>query len=229
MVTLTTRTGVGITQADSLGLFVSASKFQFDTSDTTNANDHDQLRWQVTVSHKHRFDKSLQLVWRASAFLNHFVFLSRKFSRGNNWDRNLQLTPTILYSPGRRFSFRQSFTVRAKYQTFDFDDETTSNRNLVNRQFIISNSISYQFSPSSRLEPGFNLELAEQGKLFYKLWRQQRALSWNNSEVRSTFRHRAGTNWQIAVGFSFFQQTRWRWSYPRCQTESLIQRTPWLL
>ncbi len=209
LVTLSVRNGLGISRADSLGVFASVSKFRFDTTDTTSSNDHDQVKWQITLSHQHRFNESLRLVWRASAFLGHFVFLSSKFSGSNNWDRNFQLTPEIIYQPGPYFSFRQSFTVRAKYQTFDFDDPVTSNRNIVNRQFILSNSTGYSLSNRDRVELGFNLELAEQGRFFFSGFRQRLALSWRSSEIRGQFRHTVGRTWQVAAGINFFQQTRW--------------------
>jgi hypothetical protein len=206
------RSGYQISDSDSLGLFAAASKFQFDTSDTTNPNDHDQLRWQVTVSHKHQFGKALSITWRASAFLNHFVYISRKLSSGNNWERVFQLSPQITYRPSARFSFRQGFTVRAKYQTYDFDESETSNRNIVNRQFVVSNSSQYVFSNALSLVMTFNLELAEQGKLFYDLWRQRLALSWQNQEVQIQLRHKVGHKFSIKPGARLFHQTRWNHS-----------------
>jgi len=212
LVTLNLRNGFRLGKSDSVGLFTSVSKFRFDTTDTTNSNDHDQLKWQITFSAAHRFNKDLRLTWHASAFLNHFVFLSKKFSASNNWDRNFQLTPEIVYQPGPYFSFKQSFTVRAKYQTFDFDDSETSNRNLVNRQFILNNATSYDLSRQNRIELGFDLELAEQGRFFIDSFRQRLALSWRNSEIQGLFRHTAGRAWRLAAGLHFFQQIRWEHS-----------------
>lgn len=196
-------------RSDSLALFASVSKFQYDTSDTTNPNDHDQLQWQLTFSHSHKLNQDLSLVWHASVFLKHFVFISSKFSSGNNWQRNFQFSPEIVYKPDSHFSFRQRFTVRAKYQTYDFDDPETSNRNSVNRQYIVTNKSSYWFSRNSRIEAGFNLELAEQGKFFYNVWRQRLALSWRNAELQLVFKRNFGARWQLASGANFFRQTRW--------------------
>ena len=212
LVTLNFRNGFRVGSSDSLGLFTSVSKFRFDTSDTTNSNDHDQLKWQLTFSTAHKFNEDLRLTWHASAFLNHFVFLSSKFSANNNWERNFQLTPEITYRPGPYFSFKQSFTVRAKYQTFDFDDSETSSRNLINRQFILTNATSYDLSHRDRIELGFDLELAEQGRFFIDSFRQRLALSWRNSEIQGLFRHFSGRAWRIAAGLHFFQQTRWEHS-----------------
>ena len=187
----------------------SASKFQYSTSDTTNPNDHDQQKWQITFSHAHIFNEDLKIAWGASAFLNHFVFISKKFSSNNNWERNFQLTPEIIYTQGNRFYFRQRFTVRAKYQTYDFDEPETSNRNIVNRQFIINTFSVYRFSPKSRFEISANYELAEQGRFFYDLWRQTLALSWRNSEVQLFYKHKIGSQIYLSTGGSFFRQIRW--------------------
>ncbi len=209
LVTLNMNNGFRLSRTDSLSLFASVSKFKYETSDTTNPNDHDQIKWQVTFSHSHQFNADLRLTWRASAFLKHFVFISSKFSGGNNWERNFQLSPEIVYSPDGPFTFRQRFTVRAKYQTYDFDDPVTSNRNIANRQYIVTNRSRYALTANDRIEFGFNIELAEQGKLFYDLWRQRLALSWRNAEIQLLHRHSFGSSWQLASGGSFFRQTRW--------------------
>ncbi len=209
LVGLNVRSGLKITQSDSIGLYTAVAKFQYDTSDTTNPNDHDQLRWQGTLTHTHRFSQALLLKWHMSIFLNHFVFISRKFSSGNNWERHFQLSPEIIYIPSKHFYFRQQFLIRAKYQTYDFDEAQSSNRNIVNRQFIAKNSSRYHFCSSSQMELNMNLELAEQGRLFYELWRQRLALSWRNLELQVIYRQRLGAGWQITSGGNFFKQTRW--------------------
>ena len=208
-VSLDLRGGVKVTARDSIGWFLSSSKFQYDTSDSTNPNNYDQLRWQLSFSHAHRFHRDLQLVWRTSAFLNHFVYISSKFSGSNNWERVFQITPTIIYQPSDKLSVRQGFTVRAKYQTYDFDDPQTSNRNIVNRQFIVSNNSNWSITERTGVELSVNLELAEQGKIFYALWRQSLALSWQNQEVLLLFRRKFGSTLRVACGGNFFHQIRW--------------------
>lgn len=208
-VSLDLRGGWKVTARDSLGWFLSSSKFQYDTSDSTNPNNHDQLRWQLSFSHAHRFHHDLQLLWRATTFLNHFVYISSKFSGSNNWERVFQLTPMIIYQPSEKLSVRQGFTVRAKYRTYDFDDPQTSNRNIVNRQFIVSNNSTWSITERTGVELSGNLELAEQGKIFYDLWRQSLAISWQNQEVLLLFRHKFGSTIRVACGGNFFHQIRW--------------------
>lgn len=201
--------GLALGQRDSLGINASVQKFRYETSDTTNPNDHDQLKWQLTLSHQHRFSPELNFRWRASAFLNHFVFISSRFSSGNNWERTFQLHPEITYRPSGGFGFRQGFIVRAKYQTFDFDNPATSNRNIVNRQFILTHSSYLNLTPRDRLELEFDLELAEQGRLFFDQWQQTLALSWRNHDIRVSWRHHFTPSFSIKPGASFFQQKRW--------------------
>jgi len=209
LVSLNLSSGLGLGAADSVGFYASVSRFKYDTSDTTNPNDHDQIKWLFTAGHSHRFSPELSLVWHTSVFLNHFVYIAGKFSSGNNWERNIQLSPEIIYRPAGRFSFRQKFTVRAKYRTFDFDDPETSNRNIVNRQFIATNVSTYSLSGRDRIEFGFNLELAEQGRFLYDRWQQNLALSWRNSEFGLRYVRYIGPDWKIVSGGNFFRQIRW--------------------
>lgn len=209
LVKLFTRGGWAFSNKDSIGFVASVSKFQFDTSDTTNPNNHDQLRWQFTVNYAHAFGSGLKIEWKGGAFLNHFVYISSKFSSDNNWERVLQLTPVVIYRPHSRFAFRQSFTVRAKYQTYDFNDNANNTRDSANRQFIFTNSTRYGFNSDTWVELGLHLELAEQGRLFYRLWRQRLALSWRNQELQLLIKHKLGWNFLIALGGSFFHQVRW--------------------
>ncbi|MFQ5676977.1 MAG: hypothetical protein ACE5G1_13860 [bacterium] len=209
LTSLSLRGGRRLDANDSLGLSASVIKFRYSTSDTVIANDHDQLKLQFTIGHTHRFSPQLWLTWHGSAFLNHFVFISGKHSAGNNWERFIQLTPEVFYQPSQNFSFRQSVTVRAKYQTYDFDDPETSLRNSVNRQFIISHQSNFAISSSGSVELNLNLELAEQGRFFINAWRQRLGLSWRNQQVHATFRQRLGQLLTVSPGINYFQQIRW--------------------
>jgi len=201
--------GVRIAAADSFGWFSSVSKFKYDTSDTLAPNNHDQIRWQMTISYQHIFHPSLKLLWRSSVFLNHLVYISGQFSSGNNWERVIQLTPVVFYKPSDKFTFQQSFTVRAKYQTYDFDDPVTSTRNLANRQFIMSNITNLAVSNITRIELAGSLELAEQGKLYYDDWHQQLALSWRTEDLQLLIKNQLGTYITLSVGGNLFHQIRW--------------------
>jgi len=209
LVKLHVMAGKKITETDSIGTAASISKFQYETTNETNPNDHDQQKWHFTVAHAHEFSPDLKLVWRASAFLNHFVFISGSFSDGNNWERTFQLTPQIIYKPNHKFYFRQRFTVRAKYQTYDFDQEELSNRNSVNRQFLINNFSTYRLSNQNQIEFELNYELAEQGRLFFDLWRQTLALSWHSIETQILYKHRFLSGLFFSTGANIFRQTRW--------------------
>jgi hypothetical protein len=202
------RSGFSVDLNDSLGLYAAVSRFKYDTSDTTNPNDHDQLRWQTTISYQHRFSPSLAIVWRASAFLNHFVYISGKFSGNNNWERIFQLAPEVHFRPGRLFHSQQRFVVRAKYQTYDFDDPQSSNRNIVNRQFVATNATVVPLTSSFSLDVTANLELSEQGRFFWDSWRQQLALAWRNEDLQILLRKRFGYL-SVAAGGSFYRQIRW--------------------
>jgi len=203
------RSGFRVDANDSLGISASITKFQYTTSDTVTPNDHDQIKWQFTFTHSHQFSEDLRLVWRGSAFLNHFIFISRKFSGGNNWQRFIQLKPEVVYQPSKNLSIRQGVTVRAKYQTFDFDDAETGLRNTVNRQFIVSNKSRFALTSKSSFELGVNLELAEQGRFFINGWRQSLALSWRNQQVNALYKKRIGANLYFSAGLNFFRQVRW--------------------
>ena len=215
-------TGITISGADSLGWFASASKFKYDTSDTTAPNNHDLIRWQMTLSHRHQFHPNLKLLWRASVFLNHLVYISGQFSSGNNWERVVQLSPSIFYQPSHKFRMQQTFTVRAKYQTYDFDDPQTSTRNLANRQFILSNITGLALSEKTVLELAGSLELSEQGKLFYADWRQQLALSWRSQELQVLLRRTLGRNLTLSSGANLFHQIRWS---HRLNSDARLEKT----
>jgi hypothetical protein len=196
--------------ADSLGLYTSVSKFEYTTTDSVNRNDHDQIRWQTTFAYRHRFSPVLSLVCRASAFLSHFVFVDRKLSSNNNWERVIQLVPEIIYHPSANFYSRQIFVVRSKYQTFDFDEAATSNRNITNRYFIFANQTKFAVFNHAWMDVTLDLELAEQGRLFIGEWKQTLALSWRNYEVQAFYRYRLTPNLVISPGGHFYRQVRWQ-------------------
>ncbi len=202
------RGGYRIDTNDSLGVSASISKAKRTTTSSEPA-DHDQIKWQFTLAHAHQFSKSLRLVWRGSAFLNHFVYISSKRSASNNWERFIQLKPEVVYQPSKRLSIHQAFTVRAKYQTFDFKDVQTIVQDNVIRWFIVSNRTRFALTPTSSFELEVNLELSEQGRFFVEGWRQGLALSLKNQELNVRFRQQIGENLYLSSGLNFLQKLRW--------------------
>jgi hypothetical protein len=208
---LSQQLGLRLGRRDSLGVFVSATRFRHDNSDSTNRDTHDEVRYHTSVALEHRFGQRLRLHWLASVYLDHFVYLDRRFSGSNKWTRIFRLMPTLYYQPSRSFGWKQSFEVRAQYVVFDFDELFATRNSYVVREFIVSDSLGLRLSEKTSANLEYRFEIEELGGFVWDRWLEQPRSAWQNHSLRFSLSYRPAPGFLIAPGLTFFRQERWRY------------------
>ncbi len=195
---------------DSVFSYASISRFQYDTPDTNNFDDRDELRINTRLVWAHVFQPSLRGELQASVNLYHMVYIFGERSADNNWNRVFRLRPVLAYTIDKTFRWWQAFEVLANYVDYDFEPADGQTKSFVFRKFAYDDSLRFRLTPRSTLTCDYRLQLEENGELFWEQWKE-RVLTTRTShwlQLRWTYRHHSSLEW--APGYTFYVRNEWR-------------------
>ncbi|HOT98855.1 MAG TPA: hypothetical protein PLG50_05715 [bacterium] len=195
---------------DSLAFYASISRFQYDTPDTNNFDDRDELRINSQVTFGRKFSPALHFEVQASASLYHMVYIFGERSADNNWNRILRLRPVLGYTPSSRLQWHNAFEVLANYVDYDFDNLAVQTKSFVFRKFAWDDSLSWAPSRRSTFKLDYRLQLEENGQLYWADWKERvlttRASHW--LQLRVLFA--AAPALSLGPGYGFYSRREWR-------------------
>ncbi len=199
-----------VTNNDSLYSYFSISKFQYDTPDTNNFVDRDELRINSRLIAFHKFSPVLSFEVQASVNLYHMVYIFGERSADNNWNRIFLLRPIIHYYPVEQFKLKQSFEVLANYVDYDFEDKSVLTKSFVFRKFSVDDSLQYGVTSRTSLLFDFRLQLEENGQLSWEEWKERVLLSRRNQWLHFFVNYQPYPYFRIAPGYSYYIREEWR-------------------
>lgn len=199
-----------IGKGDSLTLYISTSKFQYDTPDTNNFDDRDELRINTRASYLHRFSSELSLELQASVNLYHMVYIFGERSADNNWNRIFYLRPIIFYQPFKKVTFNQSFEVLSNYVDYDFDDVVVSTKSFVFRKFAMTDSLHWQVLPRTFLLVDYRLQLEENGQLSWERWSEKILVTRQKHWFHIYWKYVISEYFNLVPGYTFYSRDEWR-------------------
>jgi hypothetical protein len=209
--TLSSVVDIALSDRHSLRLSASASIFRYDTPDTLNTDDRDELLYVFGIESSHRLSGVLTLTTSLTASLYHLVYLSRYESANNNWNRVLNFSPAVLYHPSPEFRMSVYTSVLANYTVSDYG-EIADVQSYSFRQALWGDSGSYQATKNIRCDWLGSLRIFERG-----------ILSWGSfSEAPQTYVvekmfwpkliYTVDRNFLMGVGYKYFSQVRYTYS-----------------
>lgn len=207
---LQSRTGWRISAADSLQALVAVSRFQYDTPDTNNFDDRDELRINTRVIFTHILNSQLKLVINASVNLYHMVYIFGERSADNNWNRIFQLRPSLEYKPTQNVRLKQTFEVLANYVDYDFEDVNAATRSFVFRKFALDDSLLWEISSNMSWLMDYRLQLEENGQLFWERWSERVLATRQNHWFHCYLRYHVEREFTVSPGYSFYLRREWR-------------------
>ncbi|MDZ7392182.1 MAG: hypothetical protein ONB25_04660 [candidate division KSB1 bacterium] len=209
---LVNEVGFRMGAADSLASRLSMSLLRYDTPDTNNFDDRDELRIAASLLVEHLFSAGLKLQVMASVNLYHIVYLFAERSADNNWNRVFRFTTRGFYLPSPRILFYQSFEVLANYVAYDYEQVFEETRSFVFRKFVADDSLSWQASERSRIYGESRLLVEENGRLYWDEWAERPLMSRTSLWVRLAWKYRLTSTMEIAPGFLYYRRQGWRHS-----------------
>ncbi|MEW5797888.1 MAG: hypothetical protein AB1728_02670 [Bacteroidota bacterium] len=196
---------------DHLSFSGSLSVLQYDTPDSLNTDDRDELLLNLSLKEHHTFSSLFHTVITAEATLSHIVYLKRDKSANNNWNRIFRLSPEMTYRPSKFFTMFNAFEVLANYTVFDFEALVPSVKSYSYRQVAFLDSTSYDITTTVGIDLFAHVRIYERGELHWEEFSErplQRIEEVTFSpQARYTFNHQ----WIFAVGFRSFAQKRFRY------------------
>ena len=197
---------------DSLQSYFSINKFQYDTPDTINFDDRDELRINTSVIASRKLGSYLKLKALASVNLYHMVYIFGERSADNNWNRIFRLQTYLDYHPLRTLQIKQGFEVLANYVDYDYEPPNTSVRSFVFRKFSTDDSIHVRLSNRSSFDIDYRLQLDEHGRLFWDNWTEQMLVTRKSHWFRISYRYTLTPSVWFSPGFSLYRRDEWRHS-----------------
>lgn len=202
--------GADISHADSISAYFSVSRFQYDTPDTNNFDDHDELRINSRLVFQHRFRPELALEIQTGVNLYHLVYVFGERSADNNWNRIFRLAPSVDYNPSAWFRLKQTFEVLANYVDYDFEDQNVLTKSFVFRKFAMDDSLRWSFSRRSSVTLDYRLQLEENGQLSWEDWTERLLVTRQSHWSRLLLNHSATTQFGVSTGYGFYLRDEWR-------------------
>lgn len=218
----------------------SVSLLQYDTPDSTNTDDRDELFISASLREQHSFSHLFSMAVTAEVTLAHIVYLRSEKSGNNNWNRIFRLLPEMMYTPSKRFRMFNAFEVMANYTVFDFESLVPSVKSYSYRQVAFLDSTSYDISPKTGLDMFVYVRVFERGELRWKEFSERPLQRIEEVTFSPRLRYTYREQWLFAVGFRSFGQRKFKYEKNVKQFESafvsvgptvniVVHLSPWSL
>ena len=208
------------TTADRTSFNGSISVLQYDTPDSVNTDDRDELLISLSGQQEHRFSEFFTGAVTAEVTLAHMVYLKREKSANNNWNRIFRLMPELRYAPSEKFRMYNAFEVLANYTVFDFESVIPSIKSYSYRQVAFLDSTSYDMSKRVGIDIFAHIRVFERGELRWQEFAERPLQRIEEVTFSPQLRYSFEERWYFAIGFRSFAQKRFRYTNNVRQYES---------
>lgn len=201
-----------LSASDALGFSGSVSLLQYDTPDTINTDDRDELLVTLQVTERHQFGPTFHGAFTLEATAAHLVYLSSKKSANNSWNRILRLKPELTYQPSERFRMFNAFEVLANYTVFDFESIIPSVKSYSYRQVAFLDSTSYDMTNRIGADVTAFIRVYERGELHWVDFAERPLQRIEEVTVSPQLRYTSDDRWTFTAGFRSFVQKRYTYT-----------------
>jgi len=148
--------------------FISAQMrgFRYDTPDTTNTDDRDEVSYALTLSDSLRLNAYFGLRLATSFATTNNVFISRERSANNTKNYILRFSPATIWRVPKRIESMNEFGVLANYTVYDFEIGSQT-RSFSFRQFSFLDSTQIFLSDIITLKFLYEQRLYERAELYW--------------------------------------------------------------
>jgi hypothetical protein len=209
-----------LSQKDQLNFAGSASILRYDTPDTLNIDDRDELLMTFGMESIHRITSELTLRLEVGASLSHLVYLHRLQSANNNWNRILRFSPAVLYAPSGAFRTVNQAEVLANYTVYDFEEQAVLTRSFSFRQASWLDSTQVQIAPRLSLNLVAAVRVYERGVLMWTEFRERPQNYFVEQTYWPQFMMTVSSSIRLGIGYRWFSQDRYQYR----ESERVLER-----
>ncbi len=196
---------------DQLNFAGSATILRYDTPDTLNIDDRDELLVSLGVQSVHQISEQLELRFEVDATLSHLVYLHRLQSANNNWNRILRFSPSVRYAPSPFFRTVNHAEVLANYTVYDFEEQVALTRSFSFRQAAWTDTTRLHLTARLTFDVFGTVRVYERGVLLWSDFRERP----QNYFVEQTYWPRCAyqvmESMELGIGYRWFRQDRYRY------------------
>jgi hypothetical protein len=212
-----------VTSRDSLDFTTSVRKRQYDTSDTSNYDDRDRLRYDFDLFYEHDFSSQFKVSQRAEVILEHLVYIFGQKSDQNNWNRIFRLLPEIYFKPHPDISNRARFELVANLSDYDFELDPAFIRSTIYRRYTASDSLTWSPHSGWDVVGEYSLSLEDGGRLLWDQWIQQISEEYRSHLFSLILERHTQMGIRFDLGFTIYERKGWEYSVG---TDGQTQKLP---
>ncbi|HTY35693.1 MAG TPA: hypothetical protein VMH23_01210 [Bacteroidota bacterium] len=198
-----------LSESDQLNFAGSASILRYDTPDSTNLDERDELLVTVGVQEVHQFSSRLSLSLAADVSLNHLVYLKSAQSANNNWNRVIRFSPSVTYAPSGDFRTVNQAEVLGNYTVYDFEDQGALTRSFSFRQASWLDSSSVRLSQLLIAAFVGEVRVYERGILLWSAFKERPQDYFVERTYWPRLNYVAARDLTLGLGFRYFSQDRY--------------------
>ena len=198
------------TDYDRISLTSSAGILQYDTPDSTNTDDRDELLVTTGIEYIHVFSNQLKLSIVGDLTLFHMVYIHRDQSANNNWNRVIRFSPSIEYTPTPWLRTVTRTEVLANYTVSDYEEQVASIKSFSYRQAMWSDSTSLQLTDKILCNFSGSLRIFERGTLRWKEFIEKPEDYFVEKAFWPELIWTSDYGLKVGIGYRYFSQDRYR-------------------
>ncbi|MCX6133649.1 MAG: hypothetical protein NTU47_07545 [Ignavibacteriales bacterium] len=200
-----------LSESDQLNFAGSASILRYDTPDSTNVDERDELLVSIGLQEIHQFSSALSLSLVADVSLSHLVYLKSVQSANNNWNRVLRFSPTVVYAPAEGFRTVNQAEVLGNYTVYDFEDQGALTRSFSFRQASWLDSTTFRLSQLLSAAFVGEVRVYERGILMWSEFKERPQDYFVERTYWPRVTYAAAGGLSLGVGFRYFSQDRYKY------------------
>ncbi|MEA1985911.1 MAG: hypothetical protein U9N76_00300 [Candidatus Marinimicrobia bacterium] len=174
---------------DTISVQYNASLLNFDTPDTANYDDRDELSYSINTKWRHQFNSFLYFDISGYFYFHHLVYLWHQKSANNHWNRTYSIKSNIVLNIPNRIIWKSEQEIYTNYFVYDYEYLPFVHVNsIVFRGLKLNQNFKYYIKRNY----GINIKL-------FSRWEDRGFLDWENFYQESTH-----NKFEYKVALSFF-------------------------
>ena len=198
-----------LSEHDQLNFAGSASILRYDTPDSSNVDERDELLVTVGFQEVHQFSNELSVSFAGDVTLSHLVYLKSVQSANNNWNRVIRFSPAITFVPSERFRTVNQAEVLGNYTVYDFEDQAAFTKSFSFRQASWIDSTSFQATHLLGFSFVGEVRVYERGILRWTDFKERPQDYFVERTYWPRLMYEVTGDLRLGVGFRYFSQDRY--------------------
>lgn len=164
-----------ISENDSLFVNYLGSLLYYDTPDTNNYDDRDELTYSISPAWHHRLDRYTRLRVSANVFLHHYVYLFHQRSAQNHWNRIFSIKSEVNTHIPRVIRWNAKQEIYANYFVYDHEDSAFVHvQSMIFRGLKLQQNIQWYLNANWFLQANIFFRFEDNGLLDWEAFIQNR-------------------------------------------------------